>query len=88
MCRAGATPGPTEPRPKFAELTKKLLLVGTDQQLLARLPRLLGQSGLSDAAYKRAAHCIRLVALCNEEHKRPMLTELEMILHEYAPRSY
>ncbi|BDA45426.1 probable E3 ubiquitin-protein ligase HUWE1 [Coccomyxa sp. Obi] len=63
---------------------KTPLLEGVDPELLRRLPRLLGQAGLSDAAYKRAARCIRLVVLCSEDHKTPMLNELESELHKLS----
>ncbi|CAL8470976.1 g10518 [Coccomyxa elongata] len=62
----------------------KPLLEGVDPELLRRLPRLLGQAGLSDAAYKRAARCIRLVVLCSADHKTPMLNELESELHKLS----
>ena len=66
---------------------RKPLLEGVDQELLRQLPRLLGQGGLSDTAYKRAAKCIRLVVLCSEDSKTPMLNELESELHKCASRS-
>lgn len=58
------------------------MLEGVDQELLRQLPRLLGQGGLSDTAYKRAAKCIRLLVLCCTDTKTPMLNELESELHK------
>ncbi len=68
---------------------RKPLLEGVDQGLLRQLPRLLGQGGMSEAAYKRAAKCIRLVVICCEDSKTPMLNELESELHKcvHSPNS-
>ena len=89
LCCAERGYAPYVPRPYALKLaaeslksSKQQLLEGVDPELLRQLPRLLGQAGLSDAAYKRAARCLRLVVLCSEQHKTPMLNELESELHK------
>ena len=56
-----------------------------DRGLLAQLPRLLGQRGVSDTACARAAACVKLVVLCAPACKPAMLQGLEQELQGCAP---
>lgn len=73
---------PTLPEDMSFEPKHSKLLVGVSQELLRSLPRLLGQTDLSELACKRAARCIRLVVYCASHHKQIMFEELEMELHK------
>ncbi len=48
-----------------------------NKDLLRQLPRLLGQTGVSDVACGRAASCVKLIVQCSSAFKPLMLRELE-----------
>ena len=48
-----------------------------NKDLLRQLPRLLGQTGVSDVACARAASCVKLIVQCSSAFKPLMLRELE-----------
>lgn len=62
---------------EYQDSQQLLCVQAVNKDLLRQLPRLLGQTGVSDVACARAASCVKLIVQCSSAYKQLMLRELE-----------